>query len=840
MHYVDEGSGPVVICVHGNPTWSFYYRDLIKKLSPNFRVIALDHIGCGLSEHPKNKHFKAKERARHLELLIKHLGLTSYSFVMHDWGGSIATFAAISNIDAVEKLIYFNTTLTETETLPWFIKLSTPAFPGKFITKFTKTFLRLATEVGVCKKLPKKVKQGYMYPYRTISDRTAIWDFVQDIPFNTDHPTYLGMMDISRALPALNKKPIQIIWGLKDPCFHPEMLTHLMRLFPNANVVELPNASHLVLEDETELITEKIESFLKAKVSPKQKVDTAPDLVMEDPKTMYEHFIKEVNTRPHQAAAIIPKIWGSNISYKHITYSDLGSLVARYHRGLTTLGLRQGDKVLFLVTPGIDFLALAYAVMAEGAIPVFIDPGIDKNYLFQALADIKADVFIGTQKAHFLRLLKKNLFSNLRFHIIANEWGVTGGPTLSVLRRFASTPQLPVKNNEVAMVAFTSGATGVPKGVIFTQAMVKAQLKVFREQFGILPGEKDLPLLPIFSIFQVANGVTSVIAPLNPSEPLALDPSIISRIIKDLSISYSFGSPTLWKKIAEYCVRVRTTLPTLKRVFMAGAAVPQSTVAVVNEILDSGEAFTPYGATEALPVTLIDSSQLLNKRSQFAKSGEEGTFVGEPIDGVELKIISEVDGQIKDITDVRYLETLNIGEIIVRGPTVSPGYLNRKDADELGKITDGDTFWHRMGDMGYVDESGGLYYCGRKSHVVRSGNRSFHSVPIEEIFNAHPSVARSALVEVEKGEPGIVIEPLANLWTEDNSAQEKLINEMRSVAANSSLTKEITKFFVNQSFPVDRRHNAKIYRDKLGVWAREIEKSTRQKQGRNQGRYGNS
>jgi acyl-CoA synthetase (AMP-forming)/AMP-acid ligase II/pimeloyl-ACP methyl ester carboxylesterase len=828
LHYVDEGRGPVLILIHGNPTWSFYYRDLIKRLSATCRVIAPDHIGCGLSDHPKGKHFRAKDRVAHLQELVDHLGIKSFSLGMHDWGGSIGTSLAANNIPRIEKLVYFNTTLTETESLPFFIRISAKPPMGKFITKTTKTFLRLATDVGVGKKLPKRVKQGYMYPYRTNRDRTAIWDFVQDIPFDIDHPTYAGMMEISRAIPELAKKPIKIMWGLKDPCFHHEMLTQLVRLFPNAEVTEFPNASHLVVEDEIDNISRSLEEFfLRPNSELKQRsnqIERAPLVA----RSLYDLFLKEAESKPFKDAVVIPRVLGNSISYRHMNYGDMKNLVHRYHRGLVTLGLKQGDRVLFLVKPGVDFLALSYAVMAEGAVPVFIDPGIEKAHLFKAIADIQADVFIGTQKAHILRMLKKDLFKGIRFHILAQEWGISGGPNLSVLRRFSSTPAPDSKYSEIGMIAFTSGATGVPKGVIFTQKMLLEQIKVFREQFGILPDGRDLPLLPIFSLFQLANGVTSVIPPMDPAAPLSLDPSKMVKIIQDLNITYSFGSPTLWRKISDYCLRVRTTLPTLKRVFMAGAAVPIETVK--NVVATLGEApvsrglvYTPYGATEALPVTVGAEAEILENKNVAARDGEVGTFVGAPIQGVDLRIISPVTGEIREISEVRFLSAREIGEIIVRGATVSPSYLNRPDADRLGKIKDGQDFWHRMGDLGYLDESGRLYYCGRKSHLVTYEGKEYHSVPIENLFSDLKGISRVALVSV-KGEPGLVIEPEPGSWPESEAARQEIITRIREIALKSPLTNSIKKFFLNPSLPVDRRHNAKIYRDRLGEWAEKEER----------------
>ncbi len=828
MHYVDEGRGPVVLLIHGNPTWSFYYRDLIKRLSTTCRVIAPDHVGCGLSDRPKGKHFRAKDRVAHLKALVDHLGLSSYSIVMHDWGGAIGTTLAIQNLAAVEKLVYFNTTLTETESLPFFIRLSARPPMGRFITQSTKIFLKLATDFGVGKKLPKRVKQGYLFPYRSRKDRVAIWDFVQDIPFNIDHPTYIGMMDIGRAVPELAKKPIKIMWGLKDPCFHSEMLTQLVRLFPNAEVTEYPNASHLVVEDETDSISRALEEFIQRRDNEVSKPTRIVTKAPQEPSTIYECFLKEAEAHPYQDAVVIPRILGNSISYRHMNFGDMRNLIERYHRGLVALGLKQGDRVLFLVKPGIDFLALAYAVIAEGAVPVFIDPGIEKAHLFKAIADIKADVFIGTQKAHLLRMLKKDLFKGIRFHLLAQDWGVSGGPNLSVLRRFSSTPSLPHKYSEIGMVAFTSGATGVPKGVVFTQKMLLSQLRIFRDQFGIGPGGRDLPLLPIFSIFQLANGVTSVFPPIDPAAPLALDPSKVVKIVQDLNVTYSFGSPTLWRKIAEYCLRVRTTLPTLKRVFMAGAAVPKDTVRIVTECLGAdplnrGAVFTPYGATEALPVTVAPGPEVLSHAVETAKTGEVGTFVGSPVSHLELRVIQSVQSEIHNISNAIFLPPLEIGEIIVNGANVSPSYLNRPDADKIGKIKDGDGFWHRMGDVGYIGTDGCLYYCGRKSHVVEADDKLYYSVPVENLFDGVKDVARVALVSVH-GAPAIVIEPDPGAWPDCDSGRKEILTRVRERSLSSPLTSSIKNFYLHPAFPVDRRHNAKVYRDRLGTWAEDEEK----------------
>ncbi|MCB0309822.1 MAG: alpha/beta fold hydrolase [Bdellovibrionales bacterium] len=829
MHYIDEshagGDAPVVILLHGNPTWCFYYRNLIAALRPSMRVICPDFIGCGLSDHPANRHYRAADRIQHLQELVNALGLKKYSLVMHDWGGSIGTGLAVRNVAAIERLVYLNTTLTETESLPKVIKTAARPIIGKFLTKYTRHFLKLTTTLGVCKKLPKDIRNGYLYPYQSVARRTAIWDFVADIPFDSSFPSYAEMLYLANHIPQLGHVPVQIVWGLRDICFHREMLNKVAEHFPQANVLEIPDASHLVLEDSPEISNEAIKRFLVdgegSGIQPEARAngDRARPV-----NALFEAFEEIAKNNPKLDAAIAPFFFGDTLSYSRANFADLKLLVNKYKRGLTKLGLARNDRVLMLVQPGIDFLALSYAVMGLGATPVFVDPGMGKDNLFQCIKDVQPHAMLGSPKAQLLRLKAKQLFPQLKFHLTVSEWIYTGGPNLSFLKKFSSRDMPAVPAPQHALIAFTSGATGTPKGVVFTNEVLASQLKILRDSFGMASGCKDLPLLPIFSLYNLALGVCSVFPPLNPAKPLELDPDKLVRIINDLGIDYSFGSPTLWNKISEYCVRTRTQLPSLRSVFMAGAPVPFSTLSLVQSLIPNGTAYTPYGATESLPTTLISSQQLSENSEVSAISGEIGTLVGKPLPGCELRVISPVDGVISQISEVQFLPALQIGEVIVKGPNVSPSYFERPAANANSKIVNGTEFWHRMGDMGYLDESGNLYFCGRKVHRVLADDRVYFSVPVERIYNQHPKVKRSALIEFNAGrEAAIVIEPFPQFWPETLEAKQLFSDELQELAKQSVLTSNIKRIYFHPSFPVDVRHNAKIFRDKLAKWASRAE-----------------
>ncbi|NBW86921.1 MAG: alpha/beta fold hydrolase [Planctomycetia bacterium] len=262
MHYVDEGQGPVVVCLHGNPTWGFLFRNLIAALRQDCRVIVPDHVGCGLSEQPTDVFFRAADRIGHLEELLDHLGIGRFSLVMHDWGGSLGTGLAVRRPADVERLVYFNTALAETALLPGMIRRAASPLTGRLLTQDTPWFIRLLTSMGVSHAMPGEIRQAYHHPYRTRAGRRAIWGFVRDIPFQPSHPTAALMRDVAGRVPVLADKPVKIIWGMKDPCFHVGILRQFAAHFPAADVVRIPDASHLVPEDAPAQVIGELRSFL--------------------------------------------------------------------------------------------------------------------------------------------------------------------------------------------------------------------------------------------------------------------------------------------------------------------------------------------------------------------------------------------------------------------------------------------------------------------------------------------------------------------------------------------------------------------------------------------------
>ncbi|MFT6633001.1 MAG: haloalkane dehalogenase [Bacteriovoracaceae bacterium] len=260
-HYVDEGTGPVIILVHGNPTWSFYYRDIIKELSKTYRVIVPDHMGCGLSDKPQNYKYTLEQRIIDLGKLVHHLALDKYSVLVHDWGGAIGFGHAVKHTESIEKMVILNTAAFRSKRIPFSIGLCKNKFFGSFLVKYLNGFCLPATFMTTEKPLDKLVKKGYLFPYSTPSNRIAISEFVQDIPLDESHQSYSTLKSIEENLSGLKGKKL-ILWGGKDFCFNDEFYNKWREIYPEAEFKYYENAGHYIIEDEKEDSLKMITEFL--------------------------------------------------------------------------------------------------------------------------------------------------------------------------------------------------------------------------------------------------------------------------------------------------------------------------------------------------------------------------------------------------------------------------------------------------------------------------------------------------------------------------------------------------------------------------------------------------
>jgi acyl-CoA synthetase (AMP-forming)/AMP-acid ligase II len=634
-------------------------------------------------------------------------------------------------------------------------------------------------------------------------------------------------------------------------------------------------------------------------------------------------------------------------TYSQLTFRQLDQESDRLAAGLQRIGVQPGQRIVLMVRPSLEFIALTFALFKAGAVIVLIDPGMGRTNIFNCLEEVDPDGFVAIPVVHWIRTLSRK-FPRARLNVrVGRGWGPGCLATYQSLLESGWEPDpgegpiVRTQATDPAAVIFTSGSTGPPKGVLYEHGMFNAQVDLLQEFYGIEPGEVDLPGFPLFGLFNAAMGVTTVIPDMDPTKPAQVDPLKIIEAIRDNGVTQAFGSPALWNRVGSYCVENGIVLPSLRRAMSAGGPVPIRVLEMMTQVLTgtvpvpedsprrhgdtekdagiaassvssevwppsteectvSGEAIhragekghpgssgigegeapaeprfgenlnpahaarqeprppglvdsqtgqlrtipgivrsaplsvlpclrgeslsgprladlhTPYGATESLPVASISSREVLTRTAEKTRQGA-GTCVGRAFPGVDIRIIPVTDGPIGTIEQTRFLPVSEIGEIIVRSPSVTREYFRRPEPTAAAKIPDGETFWHRIGDVGYLDDEGLLWFCGRKAHIVYPVDGPMYSVCCEGILDTHPKVFRSAVVGIGvrgKQTPVAVIELMPGAGSQAGIQQ-----ELRKLALSFPLTAGIEKFEFIDAMPVDTRHNVKINREALAEWA---------------------
>jgi acyl-CoA synthetase (AMP-forming)/AMP-acid ligase II len=513
------------------------------------------------------------------------------------------------------------------------------------------------------------------------------------------------------------------------------------------------------------------------------------------------------------------------VAYEQLSFQELEESSNRLACGLDEVGIRRGVRTALMVPPSLDFFTLTFALFKVGAVPVLIDPGIGLHHLRGCLAHAQPEAFVGIPKAHAARVVLGWARGSVHINVTAGSRWFWGGHSLSGLRALAPAGRPFVaaepEPDETAAILFTSGSTGAPKGAVYTHDIFNAQVGHIRALYGIEPGEMDLATFPLFALFGPALGMTAVVPEMDASRPASANPANIVGAIEKFGITNMFGSPALINRVARHGEAHNIRLPTLRRAISAGAPVSAKVLARFSAMLSSGvQIFTPYGATECLPVASIGSDEVLNETRQRTDEGA-GVCVGRAVAGLTAKVIRISDEAIDTWNDHLEVPVGEIGEIVVKAAHATRTYFNLPLATALAKIPDAENggFFHRMGDVGYVDRQGRLWFCGRKSHRVVTPQGTLFSIPVEGVFNAHPKVFRTALVGVPRGaatEPVLCVE-LESAALRD--AQDTLREELRRLGAAHAHTRQIRTILFHPAFPVDVRHNAKIFREKLAVWA---------------------
>jgi acyl-CoA synthetase (AMP-forming)/AMP-acid ligase II len=490
--------------------------------------------------------------------------------------------------------------------------------------------------------------------------------------------------------------------------------------------------------------------------------------------------------------------------WETVTYSQLSESIQRFAGGLMQAGLTPGMTALLLTPPSQKFFPLLFAMLKTGIIPIIVDPLIGLKNFDACLAEVKPDIFIGNKLTHTLRVLfgwgKRSIRHNL---------------TIESIERLSqqAAPVSGNHNSETAAIIYTSGSTGISKGVIVSHENFAAELEMLIETFNISADEIDLPAFPLYVLIDAMIGATAIIPDISFPVPKKTNPQKVIDAARTFHVTNMFASPVVLDLLARYGIPKGVKLTSLKRIITAGAPAPIPLQAEFRKMLPEDTAlFGIYGATEVLPIAKIESRELFALTDRTAQGA--GVCLGRPVNGATVRVIAISEAEIPVWDDAIEVRSNVIGEITVQGKAVTERYLARANANRLAKIDHADGIIHRMGDAGYFDDDGRLWYCGRKAHRVITADDVLFTEQIEGIFNMHPLVYRTALVGAPH--PIVWVELKTGMRVDENMIRRELI----CLAKDHPQASRITEFLFAKKFPTDVRHNSKIIREVLAQKAR--------------------
>ena len=535
------------------------------------------------------------------------------------------------------------------------------------------------------------------------------------------------------------------------------------------------------------------------------------------------HLKRVTQISPYKRAVVCPagRDNTGRVKYSHLTFLQLDRESDCLAHGMEEAGITRGTRAILMAKPGLEFFMIIFALFKIGAVPVVVDPGMGIRRMVGCFKEGRPEAFIGIPQAHMIRTFYPAFFKTVRVWITVGRRWFWRGFSLNQVRQVPWKPYTTAKTleDDPAAILFTTGSTGPAKGALYTHGNFDAQLRHIKTHLGLSLEEIDLSTFPLFALFWPPLGITAVIPDMDPTKPARANPKKIIEAIQNQGVTSMFASPALLNRVGKYGKKRNIILPPLKRVISAGAPVSPSIIETFASMLIEGARIhTPYGATEAVPVLSITSDEILSETRGFSEKGY-GMCIGRPINDLDIRLIKISDDPILKWSDDLLAQDGEMGEITVKGDLVTRHYFERPEADALAKIKDKDSFWHRMGDVGWKDSKGRIWFCGRKSHRVVTEKRTLFTIPCEAVFNNHPQVFRSALVGT--GPPGrqqpVICIELKKRHHKIN--KKSLRNELLGLARENELTKDINIVLFHKSFPVDIRHNSKIFREKLALWA---------------------
>lgn len=792
-----------VLAIHGNPTWSYLWRRLLALAPPQWRVIAVDHIGMGYSERVDDVR-RLADRVADLGALTDAMGVTGPTVtVAHDWGGPISLGWGLAHRGQWCGAVLANTAVHQPAgaPAPTLIRLARwrPLLRG--VTQRTATFVRGTTYMS--RGMSADVIAAFRAPYPNAASRKAVSDFVADIPLEADHPSAPTLDAIAEAVGHIGDLPVFLAWGSDDPVFSDRYLRDLVQRMPHADVHRYEKARHLVTEDAPACIPDIVEWITHL-------ADVSPEVVSPDPDSG-EHMGAALDRRAQDTSVAIADLR----SGLRVSWSVLAARTREIAAGLLDMGVRPGERIAMLVPPGPDLVAAVYASWRIGAVPVAADSGLGVRGMRRALRSAEAHHVIGIPAG--LGLARTIGLPGVR--ILVGRTGpatriLGADATLSEVARRGRAVNAGVHEPEPAgdddaIVVFTSGSTGPAKGVVYTHRRLCALRDALRDAYDI-DAERDA-LVAAFAPWAVlgpALGIPSAIPDMDYADAASLTADATAAACAAVGGTIMWTSPTALRAIvgsADHLASAQVHdrgLRGLRLVLAAGAPVPVDLLDEAARIMPGATIATPYGMTEALPLTQISLEELRSAIGQ-------GVLVGRPLPGVDLRMAPlGPDGSPADQIDEVPFVT---GEVVVRAPWMRDRYDRRWATHHRA---DSPVGWHRTGDVGHLDGDGRLWIEGRLSHVLVTPSGPVTPVAAELAAQSAAGVTLSALVGI--GPLGTQAPVIVLLMPGPSLALADVDLTMRVREAVQEATGvTVAAVLTMRSLPVDVRHRSKVDRTRI-------------------------
>ncbi|MBU6311853.1 MAG: alpha/beta fold hydrolase [Actinomycetales bacterium] len=791
-----------VIAVHGNPTWSYLWRRLLAQAPPAWRVIAIDHLGMGYSERTSGVR-RLAERIDDLDALTAAMEVDGpVVTVAHDWGGPISLGWALRHRPQLRGIVLTNTAVHQPPRAPapTLIRLARLRPVLRTLTERTPGFVRGTTWLS--RGMPADVIDAYRAPYRDAASRRAIGDFVADIPLESTHPSAATLDSIADDVRALTDVPVFIAWGSDDPVFSDRYLRDLVTRMPHADVHRYEKARHLVTEDAPACVGDIIE-WIAHLSEPLRETDRAAATA--------DSMDALLMSRGNDTSVAIADLR----SGLRVSWSVLAARTREIAAGLRDLGVAPGDRVAMLVPPGPDLVAAVYATWRIGAIVVVADSGLGVRGMRRALRSAEPQHVIGIPAG--LGLARTLGLPGRR--ILVGRTGpatriLAADATLSEVARrgralASPDSELPAPDDD-ALVVFTSGATGPAKGVVYTHRRLWALRDALRDAYDIHhDGERPDALVAAFAPWAVlgpALGIASAIPDMEITDASSLTADTTAAAVRAVGGTLMWTSPTALRAIVSTADHLtaagRIDLEGLRLVLAAGAPVPPELLDQAAQLMPKAEFATPYGMTEALPLTEVTIDEL--RTAQGA-----GVLVGRALSGVDIAI-APLGADAAPANDLVTAPDIT-GEIVVRSAWMRDRYDRRWATQRRADTPAG---WHRTGDVGHLDSEGRLWVEGRLAHVLVTADGPVTPVAAELAAQRCADTSLAALVGIGPAGTQVPVIVLLAPGPAMGLADVELTGRVRAAVAQATGL-ELAAVLTMRSLPVDVRHRSKIDRTRI-------------------------